>query len=99
MFVLEDIWYGNVTPSDRRIREGSHYQKTSHQAAEYLQTFRNELSPEGKKVFDDYYRTQMELGEISEKDAYFRGIRLGVQIVLDVIGNYRSDLPLVAEDE
>ncbi len=99
MFVLEDLWYGRVTPSERYIRKGSRYQKLSQQLGEYLQPFWDELSAEGKKAFDDYYNTQLELFEISEKDTYFRGIRFGVQLMLDVTGNYLSDLPLTGEQE
>ena len=97
MFVLEDLWYGRITPSEREVRKDSRYDKVSHQGTEYLQMFHQELSPEGKEAFEAYYSSQMELWEISEQDAYFQGIRFGIRLMLDVIGDYRSDLPLVGE--
>lgn len=97
MFVLEDLWYRRITPSEREIRKGSHYQKVSHEGTAFMEAFHKELSPEGKQAFEDYYRTQMELWGISERDAYFQGIRFGVRLMLDVVGDYRSDLPLVGE--
>lgn len=94
MYILEDIWAGNFSPIDRVIRMGSPYQKLSHEAYGWLETFREELSPEGKKAFDKYYDAHMAMWEISEKDAFIRGVRLGAGFILDIIGEYHSDLPL-----
>lgn len=97
MFMIDDLWNGRFTPSERTIRKGSHYQKVSVQGTEYLEVFHKELSPEGKKAFDDYYSSQMELWGLSEQDAFTQGIRFGVRLMLDVVGEYRSDLPMMGE--
>ena len=97
MFMIEDIWCGRFTPSERMIRKGSRYQEVSKQGVEHLEDFRKELSAEGKKAFDDYYNTQMELWGISEQDAFTQGLRFGVRLMLDVVGEYHSDLPMMAE--
>ena len=96
MFMIEDLWNGRFTPSERSIRKGSHYQELSNRSTEYLETFRKELSAEGKKAFDDYYSTQMELCDISELDSFTQGIRFGIRLMLDVVGEYHSDLPMMS---
>ena len=97
MYVLEDLWKGNIDPSGRAIREGSEYQKISHEAIECMNAFHKELSAEGKKVFDEYYSKEMILADLSEQDAFIKGIRFGAQFILDVIGEYRSQMPQIGE--
>ena len=94
MYILEDLWSGKFSLADRAIRKGSPYQKIGQEASDWLDAFRKELSPEGKKAFDRYYNSQMALWDISEKDAFVRGVRLGARFILDVLGEYRSDLTI-----
>ena len=95
MFMIEDIWFGRFTPSERMIRKGSRYQKLSKQGEAYYDIFSKELSSEGKQAFEDYYSTLMELEGISEQDAFAQGIRFGIRLMLDVVGEYQSDLPMM----
>ena len=97
MFIIEKIWRGSFTPNERYVRKGSQYQKVSQQGETYLEVFLKELTPEGRNAFDSYYNTQLELLDISEQDAFTQGIRFGVRLMLDVVGDYRSDLPMAGE--
>lgn len=62
-----------------------------------MERFRKELSPEGKKALDEFFNKEMQLADISEQDAFVRGVRIGARFILDVIGEYRSQLPQVNE--
>ena len=95
MFMIEDLWFGRFSPSERTIRKGSHYKKVSDQAHEHYETFYEELSEEGKKSFEEYYSSMMELESISEQDAFTQGVRFGIRLMLDVVGEYHSDLPMI----
>ena len=99
MYILDDMWFGNVGQSDRFIRKGSQFAKLSKQSNEYLEEFRQELSAEGKQAYENYYNAQMELADISEKDTFIRGIRLGARLMLDILGENRSQLPQPWEEE
>ena len=95
MYVLEDVWFGNFTPSERQMRKVSKYQKIAKRNISLLDAVKSELSPEGKKTFDDFCATEMELGSISERDAFYLGVRFGAGFMLDVMGEYNSDLPQI----
>ena len=95
MFMIDDIWFGRFTPSERMIRKGSRYQKLNKQAEAYYDVFHKELSPEGRQAFEDYYNTLMELTNISEQDAFTHGVRFGIRLMLDAVGEYHSDLPMI----
>ena len=49
MYLLENLWMGNVTLREEIVQDGSLYQEISLKSIEYLEKFRKELSPEGKK--------------------------------------------------
>lgn len=95
MYILEDVWFGNFTPSVRKVKRGSRYDEVSGKSVEYLDAVRSELSPEGKKALDDYYAAEMELGSISERDAFYLGVRFGAGFMADVFGAYSTDLPQI----
>lgn len=97
MFMIEDLWLGRFTPSERMIRKDSRYQKVIQQSEVHYDVFYNELSPAGKEAFENYYGTLMELENISEQDAFTLGVHFGIRLMLDVVGEYRSDLPMLGE--
>ena len=97
MFVLKDLWNGNVSPSERAVRQGSKYHELSKLLLAYAEQFEKELTPDGKKAFRAYEETQNELQEISDFDAFYKGVCFGVRFMLDVIGNHQTDLPQIGE--
>ena len=97
MYILEDLWNGNVAPSERVIRPGSPYAELQKQMVAAEDVFRKELSSEGKQAYEDFCRKQAGMAEIAECDSFIRGVRFGVRFLLDVIGDYESQMPTVVE--
>lgn len=97
MLILEDLWDGKVAPAERGIPKGGTYSKLAHEGGKYLDEVLKELSPAGKKAFDKYYDTETQLMAISERDCFIKGVRIGAQFALDVLGEYRSPMPQLDE--
>ena len=97
MYALEDLWEGKIAPSDRGFQKGSKYEALTEQAHGFMESFRKELSAEGKRAWENYEDLQAELAEISEQDTFIRGFRLGARVILDVIGEYASPMIQVNE--
>ena len=93
MYILEDLWNGDITPSERVIRTGSQYAQLQKQLVAAEEDFRKELSPAGKAAYDTFCRKQAELSEISECDCFIRGVRVGARLLLDIVGDYPSQTP------
>ena len=93
MYILEDLWNGDITPSERMIRTGSQYAQLQKQLVAAEEDFRKELSPEGKTAYDTFCRKQAELSEISECDCFIRGVRIGARLLLDIVADYPSQTP------
>ena len=99
MYVLQDLWDGNIRPSERAIRYGSTYAALRHQVTEAETKFRQEMTEKGRSIYEDYCNKQNQLLELSEADAFIQGFRLGARIILDVIGTYDSPLPPMTEGD
>ena len=93
MYILEALWNGNITPSERVIRTGSQYAQLQKQLVAAEEDFRKELSPDGKAAYDTFCRKQAELSEISECDCFIRGVRIGARLLLDIVADYPSQTP------
>ena len=70
MYVLQDLWDGNIRPSERAIHYGSTYADISHQAIEDEIKFRKEMTEKGRAIYEDYCNKQNQLLELSEADAF-----------------------------
>ena len=95
--VLAALWDGNIRPCEREIRADSQYYKVMHSITEEQKKFYGTFSPEAKDAYDNYVLLHGELSSISEQDAFIKGFRLGVQLLLSAVGPYESPLPQVNE--
>ena len=93
MYILEDLWNGNVTPSVRAVREGSPYHKIRQECGDLIDRLRPQLNREQKKLFDGILDKDTESGELDAQDAFICGFRIGVRMLLDAMGEYDSPLP------
>ena len=92
MYVLEDLWEGKITPSDRGYRKGSPYAELVRQSNESEDIFYKDLSAVGKKAYETHCDQQGQLDDIRDCDTFIRGFRLGARMILDVINNYDSPM-------
>ena len=95
MFVLERLWKGQIRPSERCFREDSRYAELMHESNRIENVFYEELSAAGKKVYKDHYDLQMQMLDISEQDAFIKGVLFGARFMLDVISEYQSPMPQI----
>lgn len=95
MFVLKDLWYGNIAPNERAMKDGGEYQKAIRRATALADDFRKEMSKDAKRAFEEYENAQDDLCQIGECDAFVKGVRFGVQMMLDTLLPYDTPLPQI----
>lgn len=95
MFVLEKLWKGDVRPSERCFREDGRYAELMRESSKLEDGFYEELSAAGKKLYREQYEVQMQMLDISERDAFVQGALFGARFMLDVISEYQSPMPQV----
>ena len=97
MYILEDLWYGNVAPSERMIRIGTQYAKLQKQLVAAEDALREVLSSDGKNIYEEICLKQTEMAQIAECDSFIRGVRIGARLALDIMEDYPSQLPSMSE--
>ena len=81
--ILEELWYGNIYPSERPVKKGSEYAQALHKAADEKDSLLPSLSSELQKGIEKLLDVQMDVAVIAERDAFVMGFRLAVQILVD----------------
>ena len=99
MYLLEELWYGNVNPNERYNRPNSEYAKLIKESADCLKRLEEELTPEASNLLEEFCNIQARAAGISEEDTFIRGVRIGARFILDVVGDYRSQTPQIGADE
>ena len=72
------------------------YEKLVKAGSGYEDLFFSELSPDGKKAYDEFWKIEDSRVDISECDAFIKGFRLGMKIMLEVLDN-STQLPQIPE--
>ena len=87
MFVLNRLWRGDISPSQRAVRRDSEYEKVLSHLCAVGDKIGGEMTAEGKELFDDYQMTQAQLASIENEEVFIEGFRLGAQMMLDAFGD------------
>ena len=83
--ILEELWYGNVCPSEgcRGVtKETKELMKYIAEHHENLHATLTEKQKEALEKFDDCYA---ELTDINERDIFVYAFRLGAKMMLEVM--------------
>ena len=87
MNTLEDLYYRNLFPHEKCA-------KLDDEVKELLKLLnRNEekltatLSEDQKETFEKYKDCNREISEISEREIFLNGFRMGARIIIDVVNN------------
>lgn len=90
MYMLRELWRGEISPTDRRVRQGSEYQQRAAEVRKQMIEFAAILSPEDKERMEAINDQKHDLSMIEEEDMFIYGFRLGARMMLDVIGDYEG---------
>ena len=90
MYVLKELWRGEISPTDRRVRQGSEYQQTAKEVREKMGEFLEMLTPEAKEQLEAINDLKSDLSVMANEDYFLYGFRLGARMILDVIGDYEG---------
>ena len=97
MYLLEQLWRGNLAPSERYIRSDSEYKKATQAFCDAAERMEKELTPEGKKYWREVADRQSDMTMLAEEDIFIYGFRMGARMILDIIGDYKGQFYEVSE--
>lgn len=90
MYVLKELWRGEISPTDRRVRQGSEYHQTAKEVRERMGEFLGTLSPEAREQLETINDIKSDLSVMANEDFFLYGFRLGARMILDIIGDYEG---------
>ena len=85
MKIIEDLYYGRISPYERSISTTPEYQKLKTLSDRNEDLLRELLSDEQKELLEKLIETVTDISSISERDMFMAGFRLGVKLMIDVI--------------
>ncbi len=85
MLILEDLYLGDVRPSDRSFKRNSQYAKALDEVVKAGNTLTAGLTEEQKELFEDYMTAQREVNVLTDCETFCMAFKLGAKIMLDVL--------------
>ena len=90
MFVLQELWRGNITPSERFVRSGSEYKKIAGKLSDEMDRLMEMISPEARKQLENIGNLRADMAVLSNEDIFIYAFRMGARLMLDVLGEYKG---------
>ena len=81
----EDLYLGDVRPSDRSFKRNSQYAKALDEVVKAGDALTEELTEEQKELFEDYMTAQREVNILTDCETFCMAFKLGAKIMLDVL--------------
>ena len=85
MTTLEDLWYGNIRPTERTIKRGSELDNLMKLLCQNEDDLMQGLSEKQKETFEKFKDCQSEITDILETQAFTSGFILAANIMVEVM--------------
>ena len=77
--ILEDLYYGNLSPNQRAVRPGSKVQKLSQKHCDLDSKLKKSFTEEQWEIFEQYLSVSADLLDANCLDSFITGFRLGAR--------------------
>lgn len=87
MDILEDLYYGNLFPHKKCAKLDDEVKELFKLLNRNEEKLAAALTEAQKETFEKYKDCNREISEISEREIFLNGFRLGARIIIDVVNN------------
>ena len=87
---IEELFYHNIDPQARMVRNGSNLQKQLGLLSDYEEKLTSTLKDDERKLFLAFTNAVSEVQAESQLDSFMVGFRLGARFVFDTFVDDRS---------
>ncbi len=81
--VLEDFYYGNITPSEKEMPPGSEMQRAVNTAARCESQLAEGLDEVKQALLTELVKAQHKIDAITATENFIQGFRLGVRMMAE----------------
>ena len=92
MMILEDLYMGDIHPSERSFKKNSQYSRALNNVVKAGDALIGSLTEKQKEQFEAYMSAQREVNVLTDCETFIYAFRLGAKIMMDVLteGNMRE---------
>ncbi len=92
MAILEELYNGNINPSEKYIKRGSEYHELNVELVEQIEEFTQALTDAQKQKYEKIIEGIYGLNAIIEHERFEDGFCLGAKLILEIIGYESKNL-------
>ena len=85
MLILEDLYLGDVRPSERSFKRNTQYAKALDDLVKAGDALTDTLTEKQKEMFEDYMTAQREVNVLTDCETFIYSFRLATKIMIDVL--------------
>ena len=85
MLILEDLYLGDVRPSERSFKRNSQYAKALDELVKAGDALTDTFTEKQKEMFEEYMTAQREVNVLTDCETFIYAFRLSAKIMLDVL--------------
>jgi len=90
--ILEDLYFGNIVPYEKRMAASSEFRRLVKRAADCESQLTERLNEEERQLLNVLTNAQQEIDSITAKENFILGFRLGVRLVMECMDEEDGDL-------
>ena len=95
--ILEDLYFGKITPNEQDITPGSPLQQAMDQAEEYEEKLSALLEGEEKTMLLRLLNAENEIGSTLALENFILGFRLGMRLAIESLNEDDGSLTALPE--
>ncbi|MDO4861701.1 MAG: hypothetical protein Q3984_03430 [Eubacteriales bacterium] len=85
MLILEDLYFGDVRPSERSFKRNSQYAKALDDLVKAGDALTDTLTEKQKEMFEEFMTAQREVNVLTDCKTFIYAFRLAAKIMIDVL--------------
>ena len=97
--ILEDLYYGNISPCQRAVRPDSKVKKLMQKQSDLDTKLKNSFTEEQREIFEQYLSVSADLLDANCLDSFITGSRLGARFTHEIFAGTDAPFTDLAEDE
>ncbi len=95
--ILEDLYYGSITPCEQQMIPGSELKRTVDRVAKYEKQLMEQLEETEQETLTKLIRSQHEINSITATENFILGFRLGVRLMAECMDDNDGDILIGGE--
>ena len=90
--VLEDFYYGNITPNEQQMTPGSELKQAVDRVTNYEKQLMKQLGEAEQEILTKLIQSQHEINSITATENFILGFRLGIRLMTECMDENDGDI-------